>query len=143
MYIGSFGLIASLALVSRAFFIQDFSDFTVIISLLLFIAFFAFSQGAVIWVFMSEIFPNQVRAKGQTLGSVTHWSMAAIITFIFPVVSQRLGGGVTFLFFCGMMVLQLLFVWKLMPETKGGSLEELELKIVSKNNPVSGSVPAA
>ncbi|MDE3212595.1 MAG: sugar porter family MFS transporter, partial [Bacteroidota bacterium] len=101
MYIGSFGLIASLALVSRAFFIQDFSDFTVIISLLLFIAFFAFSQGAVIWVFMSEIFPNQVRAKGQTLGSVTHWSMAAIITFIFPVVSQRLGGGVTFLFFCG------------------------------------------
>jgi SP family arabinose:H+ symporter-like MFS transporter len=143
MYIGSFGLIASLALVSRAFFIQDFSDFTVIISLLLFIAFFAFSQGAVIWVFMSEIFPNQVRAKGQTLGSVTHWTMAAIITFIFPVVSARLGGGITFLFFCVMMVLQLIFVWKLMPETKGGSLEELELKIVSKDHSIKESVPAA
>jgi hypothetical protein len=89
-------------------------------------AFFAFSQGAVIWVFISEIFPNQVRAKGQTLGSGTHWIMAALITFSFPYFAEKFGGGYTFLFFTVMMLLQLLFVWKLMPETKGKSLENIE-----------------
>jgi hypothetical protein len=95
-----------------------------------FIAFFAFSQGAVIWVFISEIFPNQVRAKGQTLGSFTHWFMAAIIAFSFPMLAENLGGGNTFLFFCIMMTLQLLFVWKVMPETKGKSLEQIETAMV-------------
>ncbi len=126
MFIGSFGLILSLSLVSWAFFREDFGGYTIIISLLLFMAFFAFSQGAVIWVFISEIFPNQVRAKGQTLGSVTHWIMAATIAFIFPTLTEKLGGGTTFLFFAVMMVLQLLFVWKIMPETKGQSLEQIE-----------------
>lgn len=130
MLIGSFGLIVSLGLVSRAFFAQDFSGFTVVACLLVYIAFFAFSQGAVIWVFISEIFPNQVRAKGQTLGSVTHWVMAATIAFIFPALAEKLGGGSTFLFFTIMMVLQLLFVWKLMPETKGKSLEQIETALV-------------
>lgn len=126
MFIGSFGLILSLSIVSWAFFTETFSGYTIIISLLLFMAFFAFSQGAVIWVFIAEIFPNQVRAKGQTLGSVTHWIMAATIAFVFPALTEKLGGGTTFLFFAVMMVLQLLFVWKMMPETKGQSLEQIE-----------------
>lgn len=130
MLIGSAGLIISLGIVSRAFFVQDFTGFSVIVGLLMFIAFFAFSQGAVIWVFISEIFPNEVRAKGQTLGSVTHWIMAAAIAFIFPVLAESLGGGITFLFFTIMMVLQLLFVWKMMPETKGRSLEDIGTTLV-------------
>jgi MFS family permease len=95
------------------------------IYLFLFVGFFAFSQGAVIWVFISEIFPNSVRAHGQALGSFTHWIMAAIIAYIFPYFAQTFGGGPTFAFFTIMMVLQLLFVVKVMPETKGKSLEEL------------------
>ncbi len=126
MFIGSVGLIATLGLVSYTFYMQNFSGYYIIVYLSLFIAFFAFSQGAVIWVFISEIFPNKVRAKGQTLGSSTHWVMAALITFIFPYFTEKLGGGNTFLFFTVMMVLQLLFVWKMMPETKGTSLEEVE-----------------
>ncbi len=130
MFVGSFGLILTLGLVARAFYTNDFGGYTVTVLLLLYIAFFAFSQGAVIWVFISEIFPNQVRAKGQTLGSLTHWVLAAVIAFIFPVLAEKLGGGHTFLFFSMMMVLQLLFVWKLMPETKGRSLEQLERSLV-------------
>lgn len=126
MLIGSLGLIITLGLVSRAFYLNEFNGFMVTVFLLVYIAFFAFSQGAVIWVFISEIFPNQVRAKGQTLGSMTHWVMAAVIAFVFPMLTESLGGGNTFLFFCVMMVLQLLFVWKIMPETKGKSLEQLE-----------------
>lgn len=130
MLIGSVGLILSLGMVSWAFFVHDFTGYTVMISLLMFIAFFAFSQGAVIWVFIAEIFPNQIRAKGQTLGSVTHWIMAAIIAFIFPVLAEKLGGGITFLFFAVMMVFQLLFVWKMMPETKGRTLENIGTTLV-------------
>ncbi len=130
MLIGSVGLIVTLGLVSRAFYLNDFGGYMVTILLLVYIAFFAFSQGAVIWVFISEIFPNQVRAKGQTLGSLTHWIMAAIIAFIFPMLTENIGGGHTFLFFCVMMVLQLIFVWKIMPETKGKSLEQLEHTLV-------------
>lgn len=130
MLIGSMGLIATLGLVAQAFYTKNFGGWGVTVYLLVYIAFFAFSQGAVIWVFISEIFPNQVRAKGQTLGSTTHWVMAAIIAFSFPMLAERLGGGHTFLFFCVMMVLQLLFVWKLMPETKGKSLEQIERTLV-------------
>jgi hypothetical protein len=81
-------------------------------------------------VFISEIFPNEVRAKGQTLGSSTHWIMAAVIAFSFPYLSEIAGGGITFLFFCVMMILQLLFVWRMMPETKGKSLEKIESTLV-------------
>jgi sugar porter (SP) family MFS transporter len=126
MKIGSLGLIITLALVARAFYVQDFSGMTVPLLLFVYIAFFGFSQGAVIWVFISEIFPNEVRASGQALGSFTHWLMAAIITFTFPYLSEQFGGGNTFLFFTVMMVLQLLFVIRLMPETKGTSLEQIE-----------------
>lgn len=130
MLIGSIGLISTLGLVAQAFYTQNFSGWAVTVYLLVYIAFFAFSQGAVIWVFMAEIFPNQVRAKGQTLGSFTHWIMAAIIAFSFPMLAEKMGGGNTFLFFCIMMVLQLLFVWKLMPETKGKSLEQIERSLL-------------
>lgn len=131
MYIGSFGLIATLATVSWAFFTSHFADGLVVISLFVYIAFFAFSQGAVIWVFISEIFPNQVRAKGQTVGSFTHWTMAAVITFIFPALTQWAGGGITFGFFGFMMVLQLVFVWKFMPETKGKTLEAIQDRVIA------------
>lgn len=125
MKIGSVGLILTLGLVARAFYLHDFG-LTVPILLFVYIAFFGFSQGAVIWVFISEIFPNEVRASGQALGSFTHWLMAAIITFTFPYLAEHFGGGNTFLFFALMMVLQLLFVLRLMPETKGTSLEKVE-----------------
>ena len=130
MLIGSFGLIATLGLVAKAFYLEEFSGIAVPIYLFVYIAFFAFSQGAVIWVFISEIFPNQVRASGQALGSFTHWIMAAIIAFSFPYIAETLGGGTTFLIFTLMMVLQLLFVWRMMPETKGTSLEQLEHKMI-------------
>jgi MFS family permease len=126
MFIGSFGLIVTLGLVAICFFTKSFSGYYVLLYLSLFIAFFSFSQGAVIWVFIAEIFPTQVRAKGQTLGSFTHWLMAALITFIFPYFTTKLGGGWTFSFFTLMMMAQLWFVWKLMPETKGKSLEDIE-----------------
>ena len=126
MKIGSVGLILMLGLVARAFYVHEFSGMTVPFLLFGYIAFFGFSQGAVIWVFISEIFPNQVRASGQALGSFTHWIMAAIITFTFPYLSERFGGGNTFLFFAIMMVLQLLFVMRIMPETKGTSLEKID-----------------
>lgn len=130
MLIGSFGLIATLGLVALTFYNQDFNSYSIVVYLLVYIAFFAFSQGAVIWVFISEIFPNQVRAKGQTLGSFTHWLLAALIAFSFPTLTEKLGGGNTFLFFAVMMVLQLLFVWRVMPETKGKSLEQIERSLV-------------
>lgn len=127
MYIGSIGVIITLALVASSFYTQNFSGYLVPVYLFIYIAFFAFSQGAVIWVFISEIFPNEVRAKGQALGSFTHWLMASVIAFTFPWITDTLGGGNTFMLFSVMMVLQLLFVWKLMPETKGKSLEELNI----------------
>jgi MFS transporter, SP family, arabinose:H+ symporter len=130
MLIGSFGLIITLALVSFSFYTRSFSGYAVPVYLFIYMGFFAFSQGAVIWVFISEIFPNQVRAKGQSLGSFTHWFMAAVIAFTFPWFTEKLGGGNSFMFFTVMMVLQLLFVWKIMPETKGKSLEQLEKGII-------------
>jgi MFS family permease len=130
MLIGSVGLIVTLGLVSFAFFTESFQGYAVPIYLFVYIAFFAFSQGAVIWVFISEIFPNQVRAYGQALGSFTHWLLAAVIAFAFPYIAETLGGGLTFLIFCVMMVLQLIFVWRMMPETKETSLEEIEKEVV-------------
>lgn len=102
----------------------------VVVFIVGFIAFFAFSQGAVIWVFLAEIFPNRVRAQGQALGSFTHWIMNAMIGLVFPVVLSKFGGGSVFMFFSVMMVPFFFFVWKMMPETKGKSLEELEKIIV-------------
>ncbi len=128
MFIGSIGLIINLLLVARAFNTGIFNG--VEIFLFLYIAFFAISQGAVIWVFISEIFPNQVRASGQSAGSFTHWILAAIIANIFPYFVNLIGVAPIFVFFAVMMFLQLLFVFKLMPETKNISLEELEKRLV-------------
>ena len=130
MLIGSVGLILTLALVASTFYSKNFNSWAITVYLLVYIAFFAFSQGAVIWVFIAEIFPNQVRAKGQTLGSTTHWIMAALIAFSFPYLAEKAGGGNTFMFFCIMMCLQLLFVWKMMPETKGKSLDLIEHTLI-------------
>ena len=130
MLVGSVGLIVTLGLVARAFYLQEFGGMLVPVLLFVYIGFFAFSQGAVIWVFISEIFPSAVRAKGQALGSSTHWVMAAAIAFTFPWFAEHLGGGNTFAFFCAMMVLQLLYVWKMMPETKGTTLEAADKALV-------------
>ncbi len=130
MYVGSIGYIISLSAVALAFFTESFDGLTVPVWLFVFIAAHAIGQGAVIWVFISEIFPNEVRAAGQSLGSSTHWVLAALIASVFPTLASRFGGGPIFAFFAAMMVLQLIFVWRMMPETKGASLEELEQRMV-------------
>lgn len=96
--------------------------------LIAFIAFFAFSQGAVIWVYLSEVFPNSVRAKGQSLGSFTHWIMNAIISAVFPVMAAS-SGAIPFLFFAAMTAVQFVVVLTAFPETKGFSLEEIEHRL--------------
>ena len=97
-------------------------------SLLVFIASHAFGQGAVIWVFLSEIFPNRVRARGQALGRFTHWFFAALISWTFPIFAEVSGGHI-FAFYAGMMVLQLIWVLRVMPETKGVPLEEIQKRL--------------
>ena len=129
MYIGSIGYIVALASVAFAFYSQTFNGYTVPFWLFVFIASHAIGQGACIWVFISEIFPNEVRGLGMSLGSGTHWVFAALIAGVFPFFAGKFGAAPIFAFFAGMMILQLLYVWKLMPETKGISLEELEAKL--------------
>jgi sugar porter (SP) family MFS transporter len=128
MYIGSFGYILSLGGVAWAFY-TGAEGVVVVIFVSAFIAAHAIGQGAVIWVFISEIFPNVVRDYGMSLGSGTHWVFAAIITLITPTVLSSFTGAQIFSFFSFMMVLQLLFVWKVMPETKNITLEEMEVKL--------------
>lgn len=129
MYVGSIGYIVSLSLVAWAFFTGTFG-LLVPILLFVFIAAHAIGQGAVIWVFISEIFPNEVRAYGNSLGSSTHWVFAALIAGNFVYFEGLFGGGPIFAFFAFMMLFQLLFVWRMMPETKGVSLEELQARLV-------------
>lgn len=133
MLVGSVGYILSLSSVAWAFYTYG-TDFTktgsviVLISLLVFIGSHAVGQGAVIWVFLSEIFPNRVRARGQALGTFTHWFMAAIISWTFPMIAE-VSGGHTFAFYAVCMVGQLLWVLYVMPETKGISLEQIQKKL--------------
>jgi MFS transporter, SP family, arabinose:H+ symporter len=127
LYIGSAGYIASLGLVAWAFFTEHFA--IVPPAIFAFIAAHAVGQGAVIWVFISEIFPNRERAHGQALGSFTHWLFAALLTTFFPQMVAAFPPGQVFLFFCGMMVLQLLWVALMMPETKGVPLEEMHRRL--------------
>lgn len=128
LLIGSVGMIVFLGLTAYAFSAEMSGNKNVIIYLIGFIAFFAFSQGAVIWVFISEIFPNSVRSQGGSLGSFTHWIMAAIISWTFPVIVEGSpkGGMYSFLFYAAMMFLHLVFVWRFLPETKGRSLEDIQ-----------------
>lgn len=129
MYIGSFGYIISLSAIAYAFFTQTFTGLIVPVLIFVFIASHAIGQGAVIWVFISEIFPNAVRSFGNSLGSSTHWIFAALIAGNFVYIESIFGGGPIFAFFAFMMVLQLIFVWKVMPETKNITLEEMEVKL--------------
>lgn len=131
MYIGSFGYIISLSLVAAAFF-YHWQGIAVPAFLFLFIASHAIGQGAVIWVFISEIFPNHLRASGQSFGSSTHWVFAAIIPSLVPVLFATIGAGTVFLFFAAMMVLQLFFVHFMMPETKGITLETLSENLINQ-----------
>ena len=140
MLIGSIGYILSLASVSIAFYSGSAGGMVVPILLFLFIASHAIGQGTVIWVFISEIFPNSVRAYGQSLGCATHWIMASIITTIFPIMTAKFGAAPIFLFFACMMVLQLLWVILKMPETKGVPLEELDDKLIRHSVPVLNKV---
>jgi sugar porter (SP) family MFS transporter len=130
MYAGSIGYIISLGLVSASFYF-GWGGLSVPIFLFLFIASHAIGQGAVIWVFISEIFPNNIRASGQAFGSSVHWVLAAIIPSLIPMLFSEIGAAVVFLIFTLMMVLQLLFVIFLMPETKGISLEQLSEKLTN------------
>jgi MFS family permease len=125
--IGSFGYIASLGLCAWAFFTQHFA--IVPACIFAFIASHAVGQGAVIWVFISEIFPNQFRASGLALGSGTHWIFAALITTLFPSVVSAFAPGYVFMFFAFMMTLQLVWVRTMVPETKGVPLEEIQRQL--------------
>jgi MFS transporter, SP family, arabinose:H+ symporter len=127
LYLGSFGYILSLGLTAWAFFTQHYA--IVPVCIFAFIASHAIGQGTVIWVFISEIFPNRHRAEGQALGSSTHWVFAAILTTFFPKMVDSFAPGYVFLFFCGMMMLQLVWVGLMVPETKGISLEQMEHKL--------------
>ena len=127
LLIGSVGTAVCLGGVAYIFTSERHEDLLVWL-LVGFIAFFAFSQGAVIWVYLSEVFPNRVRAKGQSLGSFTHWFMNALISGIFPVMAAR-SGGVPFMFFAAMMVVQFFVVLVWYPETKGVSLEAMQKKM--------------
>lgn len=133
MYICSFGYIISLGLISLAF-LQSWSGQIVPFLFFLFIAAHAVGQGAVIWVFISEIFPNHLRAQGQSLGSSTHWVLAAAIPAMIPFLFGTIGASAVFMIFTGMMVLQLLFVIFLMPETKGVPLEELSKSLIKEDS---------
>jgi MFS transporter, SP family, arabinose:H+ symporter len=127
LYIGSFGYITSLALTAWAFFTGHLS--IVPICIFAFIASHSIGQGAVIWVFISEIFPNRHRAEGQSLGCGTHWICAALLTTFFPKMVSAFPIGYVFSFFAGMMVLQLIWVKTMVPETKGASLEQIQRQL--------------
>ena len=127
LLVGSVGTALCLGGVSAIFLSGKYQS-TLVWLLVGFIAFFAFSQGAVIWVYLAEVFPNAVRAKGQSLGSFSHWIMNALISMVFPLMAAR-SGGYPFLFFACMMVVQFFVVWLTYPETKGISLEEMQKKL--------------
>ena len=132
MYIGSIGYIVSLGLVSTAF-LLGWKGMYVPVFFFLFIAAHAIGQGAVIWVFISEIFPNKLRAAGQSFGSSVHWVLAALIPSFIPFLFKSVGTASVFIFFCLMMICQLIWVRFRMPETKGISLEELSEKLIREH----------
>ncbi len=130
MIVGSVGYIVSLGIIAWAFFaygteFTDAGSYIVLGGLFLFAASHAFGQGSVIWVYISEIFPNRVRAKGQSFGATTHWVAAALISWTFPLIAE-ISGGYTFAFYGVCMVAQLIWVLTIMRETKGISLEEIQ-----------------
>ena len=146
MLVGSIGYLVSLGSLAVIFFAYDgqfsgFSSVLVLIGLVVFIAAHAFGQGSVIWVFISEIFPNSIRGRGQSFGSLTHWVFAAVVSYAFPGIAAALGGGMAFTLFFVCMVGQLIWVLRVMPETRGVPLEEMErtLGIELTDEDVSGA----
>jgi sugar porter (SP) family MFS transporter len=131
MYVGSIGYIVSLSLISMAFF-MNMKGMAVPIFYFIFIASHAIGQGTIIWVFISEIFPNHLRGQGTAFGTSIHWVLAAIIPAMVPWLFKVIGPGTVFAVFAVMMVGQLIFTWKVMPETKGVSLEDIEKKLSSQ-----------
>jgi sugar porter (SP) family MFS transporter len=127
LLVGALGLAACLGLAAYAF-ANQLGGTLVLASLIGYIAFFAFSQGSVIWVYLSEIFPNRVRARGQALGSFTHWFWAAAVSWSFPMIAE-VSGAFAFAFFAVMMLLQFVLVFLYLPETKGVSLEQIQRKL--------------
>jgi len=127
LIIGSIGYLLSLGACSWAFYSGHES--IVPVCIFAFIAAHAVGQGTVIWVLISEIFPNRYRAAGQSLGSATHWVFAALLTTLFPLMVSAFHPGAIFLFFCGMMALQLIWVLAMVPETKGVPLEEIQRRL--------------
>ncbi len=127
MLIGSVGCSVSLAGVA-AVFLSGSHEGLLVWFLVGFIAFFSFSQGAVIWVYISEVFPNRVRAQGQSLGSFTHWFMNALISFTFPIMASK-SRGAPFVFFSAMMAVQFFVVLFKYPETKGVTLEQMQKQL--------------
>ncbi len=127
LLIGAAGTALCLAGVSAVFFTHRHEDLLIWL-LVCFIGFFAFSQGAVIWVYLSEVFPNLVRAEGQSLGSFTHWIMNAGISFVFPVVAAK-SGGLPFAFFAVATAVQFFVVLTIFPETAGITLEAMQKKM--------------
>jgi MFS transporter, SP family, xylose:H+ symportor len=148
MIVGSIGYLISLTFLAAVLFAYagDYnttSAVLVLAGLLVFIAAHAFGQGSVIWVFISEIFPNRIRGRGQSLGSLTHWVFAALTSYAFPPIVGALGGGVGFSIFAIFMVGQLIWVLKVMPETKGVPLEEMEYQLgLVHDDPARGAGPA-
>ena len=152
MIFGSIGYLISLGFLSGVMFYYEnalkgafdsTSSFLVLGGLLVFIAAHAFGQGAVIWVFISEIFPNRIRGRGQSFGSLTHWVFAWLTSTFFPPVIGALGGGVAFAVFAVFMLGQLVWVLKVMPETKGVPLEEMEAKLGLTHDPNDAGDPLA
>jgi len=137
MYIGSIGYIIALSLVACAFYL-NWEGISVAFFLFLFIAAHAIGQGTVIWVFISEIFPNHLRGYGQSFGSSVHWILAAVVPSLIPILFATIGPGIVFTFFAFMMFLQLLFVAFIMPETKGVPLEELSKSLTRTKKDKSG-----
>ena len=126
LLVGALGLTVCLAATAWGF--AQHQGGIVLASLIGYIAFFAFSQGSVIWVYLSEIFPNRVRARGQALGSFTHWVWAAAVSWTFPMIAA-VSGATAFAFFAVMMLLQFVLVLLYLPETKGVSLEQIQRKL--------------
>jgi MFS family permease len=126
LYVGSVGMSVFLGLFSWAFITDNKSGFILLTLLIGYIAFFAFSQGAVIWVILSEMFPTSIRARGAAIGSFSHWIFNFAIALLFPVVSKSIGVGAVFVFFAVATLLSILFYRFALIETKGKSLEEIE-----------------
>ncbi|MGQ8338627.1 sugar porter family MFS transporter [Sunxiuqinia sp. A32] len=133
LLVGSIGMIISLALVAKGFYFGTLHGYYMMIYLMGFIASFAISLGAVIWVIISEVFPNSVRAKGQVLGSITHWIWSALLSWIFPIIVGGFenGGMLIFGFFTLAMIFNFFFALKILPETKNKSLEQLQKELTA------------